>query len=313
MSVGGFEEGRASLKKLCPAKQYGLECKCMGTCPVKQGIRIKLDVDRRIFTPIDRASYKWGKNYNKRTSVERVNGRFDESFGFEKHYIRGKKKMEVKIDHIMWFFDFVIYLDKGKLVDLINSVGILVYLLMFLVIFCETGLVVTPFLPGDSLLFAIGAVAVGSGGKLNIFTITIVLMIAAILGDSVNYSIGRVIGPKIFNKEKVRFLKKESLMKTHDFYEKHGGKTIIIARFMPIIRTFAPFVAGMGSMRYIKFITYNIIGGISWVLLFVAAGALFGSIPFVEKNFSLVIYGIVAVTLIPGVVAFVNNKIKSIQ
>ena len=223
------------------------------------------------------------------------------------------QNLEEKMDHIMWFFDFVIHLDKGKLVDLINSVGILVYLLMFLVIFCETGLVVTPFLPGDSLLFAIGAVAVGSGGKLNIFTITIVLMIAAILGDSVNYSIGRVIGPKIFNKEKVRFLKKESLMKTHDFYEKHGGKTIIIARFMPIIRTFAPFVAGMGSMRYIKFITYNIIGGISWVLLFVAAGALFGSIPFVEKNFSLVIYGIVAVTLIPGVVAFVNNKIKSIQ
>ena len=223
------------------------------------------------------------------------------------------QNLEEKMDHIMWFFDFVIHLDKGKLVDLINSVGILVYLLMFLVIFCETGLVVTPFLPGDSLLFAIGAVAVGSGGKLNIFTITIVLMIAAILGDSVNYSIGRVIGPKVFQKEKGRFFNKEHLMKTHAFYEKHGGKTIIIARFMPIIRTFAPFVAGMGSMRYIKFITYNIIGGISWVLLFVAAGALFGSIPFVEKNFSLVIYGIVAVTLIPGVVAFVNNKIKSIQ
>ena len=217
------------------------------------------------------------------------------------------------MDHIMWFFDFVIHLDKEKLNWLIDSVGIWVYLLMFLVIFCETGLVVTPFLPGDSLIFAIGAVTVGSGGKLNIFTITIVLMIAAILGDSVNYSIGRVIGPKIFNKEKVRFFNKEHLMKTHAFYEKHGGKTIIIARFMPIIRTFAPFVAGMGSMRYIKFITYNIIGGISWVLLFVAAGALFGSIPFVEKNFSLVIYGIVAVTLIPGVVAFVNNKIKSIQ
>lgn len=217
------------------------------------------------------------------------------------------------MDHIMWFFDFVIHLDKEKLNWLIDSVGIWVYLLMFLVIFCETGLVVMPFLPGDSLIFAIGAVTVGSGGKLNIFTITIVLIIAAILGDTVNYSIGRVTGPKMFQKEKGRFFNKEHLMKTHAFYEKHGGKTIIIARFMPIIRTFAPFVAGMGSMSYLKFVMYNIIGGVAWVLLFIGAGALFGSIPFVEKNFSLVIYGIVLITIIPGIVTFINTKIKAMK
>lgn len=216
------------------------------------------------------------------------------------------------MEHITWFFDFVIHLDKLKLIGLIGSVGIWVYLLMFLVIFCETGLVVTPFLPGDSLIFAIGAVAVGAEG-LNIFAITIILIVAAISGNIVNYSIGRAIGPKLFKKEKVKFFNKEYLMKTQAFYEKHGGKTIIITRFMPIIRTFAPFVAGMGSMKYIKFMVYNIIGGTVWVLLFIIAGALFGSIPFVEKNFSLVIYGIVAVTLIPGIVTFINSKIKSMK
>ena len=217
------------------------------------------------------------------------------------------------MDQIMWFFDFVIHLDQGKLNWLIDSVGIWIYLLMFLVIFCETGLVVTPFLPGDSLIFALGAVAIGSGGRLDIFTITIVLIIAAILGNTVNYSIGRAIGPKLFQKEKVRFFNKEHLIKTHAFYEKHGGKTIIITRFMPIVRTFAPFVAGMGSMSYLKFMIYNIIGGVVWVLLFIVAGALFAKNSFVEEHFSLVIYGIVAVTLIPGIVTFINAKIKAMK
>jgi len=206
---------------------------------------------------------------------------------------------------IMQFFNFIMHLDT-HLTQLANDFGIWTYLILFIVIFCETGLVVTPFLPGDSLIFLVGALA--ASGELNFPVIIAVLMIAAVLGDSCNYEIGKYFGPKLFHKENVKFLNKEYLMKTHSFYEKHGGKTIIIARFIPIIRTFAPFVAGMGSMNYSKFISYNVIGGISWVALFSFAGFLFGDIPFVKNNFSLVILAIILISLLPGVIAYLKSK-----
>lgn len=209
------------------------------------------------------------------------------------------------MDLIVHFFDFIMHLDK-YLDILVKDFGVWTYVILFLVIFCETGLVVTPFLPGDSMIFVIGALA--AGGQLHLVAILIVLIAAAILGDTVNYHIGKFIGPKVFQKENVRFLKKEYLIRTHKFYEKYGGKTIIIARFIPIIRTFAPFIAGMGSMSYWRFISYNIVGGATWVVLFLTAGYLFGNIPLVEKNFSFVIFGIIFLSLIPGVVTFIKAK-----
>ena len=209
------------------------------------------------------------------------------------------------MDLIVHFFDFIMHLDK-YLDILVKDFGVWTYVILFLVIFCETGLVVTPFLPGDSMIFVIGALA--AGGQLHLVAILIVLIAAAILGDTVNYHIGKFIGPKVFQKENVRFLKKEYLIRTHEFYEKYGGKTIIIARFIPIIRTFAPFIAGIGSMSYWRFISYNIVGGAIWVVLFLTAGYLFGNIPLVEKNFSFVIFGIIFLSLIPGVVTFIKAK-----
>jgi membrane-associated protein len=202
----------------------------------------------------------------------------------------------------------VLHLDK-YLVALANDFGVWTYFILFVIIFCETGLVVTPFLPGDSLLFAIGALS--AIGGLNIWVITILLIIAAILGDTINYHIGKYIGPKVFHKENVRFLNKKHLIKTHEFYERHGGKTIIIARFVPIIRTFAPFVAGMGSMSYARFIVYNVVGGVLWVVLLVFAGYFFGNIPIVKKNFTLVIFAIIFISILPGVIAYLNEKISA--
>jgi membrane-associated protein len=173
------------------------------------------------------------------------------------------------------------------------------YLILFLIIFCETGLVITPFLPGDSLLFAAGAIA-GSMGVLNVPTLVVLLFIAAFAGDNSNYFIGRYFGPKIFNMN-LRFINKDYLERTHQFYEKHGGKTIIIARFMPIIRTFAPFVAGIGSMRYPKFITFSIIGNLIWINLFTWAGYGLGENPWVKTHFTLVTFLIIGVSLIPAV------------
>ncbi len=206
---------------------------------------------------------------------------------------------------IKWFIDIVLHLDKH--LDLvIRSYGFWTYGIFFLIVFLETGFVVTPFLPGDSLLFAAGAFA--ALGSLNVEWLIILLSIAAIAGDTVNYWIGHIVGPKVFSKEKSRFLNKEYLEATHRFYEKYGGKTIILARFIPIIRTFAPFVAGIGSMTYGRFITYNVVGGISWVVIFVLGGYFFGNIPFIKQNFSLVIAAIIFLSILPGIIEFFRHR-----
>jgi membrane-associated protein len=203
--------------------------------------------------------------------------------------------------------EIVLHLDK-HLYDLCTAYGMWVYAILFVVIFCETGLVVTPFFPGDSLLFAVGSLA--AINALDFTTSVILLMLAAILGDTVNYWIGDYVGPKVFHQEKSSFLNKEYLVRTHQFYEKHGGKTIIIARFLPIIRTFAPFVAGIGSMTYKRFLLFNVIGGALWVLLFVPAGYFFGSVPLVKNNFSLVIIALVLIPGIPSVVEVIRIQLK---
>lgn len=193
--------------------------------------------------------------------------------------------------------------------QIVEYMGVWTYVLLFLVIFAETGLVVTPFLPGDSLLFAAGAVA-AIAPELNIWVLVITLSAAAILGDTANYWIGHWVGPHAFS-GKVRFLKKQHLDRTHAFYEKHGGKTIILARFVPIVRTFAPFVAGIGAMTYSKFILYNVVGGIAWVGLFTLMGYFFGNLPFVQENFEYVVIGIIAISLVPMVWEFLAEKMRS--
>lgn len=212
------------------------------------------------------------------------------------------------INHLFELFlklvDLFLNLD-AHLHELIIYYGIYTYIILFIIIFAETGFVFTPFLPGDSLLFAAGTFA--TTGAFDIRLLIILLTIAAILGDTVNYWIGNRIGPKIFQKES-RFIKKEYLQKTHNFYEKHGGKTIIIARFIPIIRTFAPFVAGIGTMTYSKFILYNIVGGAVWVLLFVLGGYFFGNIPLVKDNFSITIIAIIFISILPGIIEYVRHR-----
>lgn len=180
------------------------------------------------------------------------------------------------------------------------------YLILFLIIFCETGLVVTPFLPGDSLLFAAGAFAAKESHPLNIVIIVFLLMAAAFSGDNTNYFIGRFLGMTVYDKN-YRLIKKEYLTKTHAFYEKHGGKTLIIARFMPIIRTFAPFVAGVGTMKYMRFFSFSIIGNILWVNLFAFGGYFFGNLPYVKNNFTLVILGIIIISFLPVVITVIKN------
>jgi len=209
------------------------------------------------------------------------------------------------MDFIAKLWDIVVHLDK-HLSTLIQQYGLWTYLILFLVIFCETGFVVTPFLPGDSLLFAAGTFAAIKA--LHVGWLFVLLSAAAILGDTVNYWIGHFIGPKVFHKEKARFFKKEYLDRTHRFYEKYGAETIIIARFVPIVRTFAPFVAGIGRMSYWKFISYNVIGGIGWVAIFVFGGYFFGHIPFIKKNFSLVIVLIILMSLLPGFNEFLRHR-----
>jgi membrane-associated protein len=203
--------------------------------------------------------------------------------------------------------DFILHLDK-YIHLLIQDFGMWTYWILFLVIFCETGFVVTPFLPGDSLLFACGAFA--ARGAFKIGWLFIILSMAAVIGDTVNYWIGYFVGPKIFQKENVRFFKKEYLDRTHKFYEKYGGITIIIARFIPIVRTFAPFVAGIGKMTYWRFISFNVIGGIGWVAIFVFGGYFFGNIPFVKKNFTFIIFAIIIISVLPVVVEIIRKKLK---
>jgi len=206
------------------------------------------------------------------------------------------------------FIELFIHLDKHLNV-VIQTYGVWTYLLLFIVIFCETGLVVTPILPGDSLLFAAGTFA--ALGSLEVGWLYVLLSAAAIGGDTVNYWIGHYVGPKVFHKEDVRFLNKKYLDRTHEFYEKHGGKTIIIARFMPIIRTFAPFVAGIGRMTYIHFIGYNVLGGLAWIAIFLFGGYYFGNIPVVKRNFTLVILAIIFISVMPGVIEFLNQRYRS--
>lgn len=206
------------------------------------------------------------------------------------------------------FIDILLHLDK-YLNLIIQNYGFGTYLLLFMIVFCETGLVVIPFLPGDSLLFAAGAFA--SLGSLNVVLLFLLLGLAAILGDTVNYYIGKSIGHTLYTKEKSRFIKKEYLEQTQAFYERHGGKTIIIARFIPIIRTFAPFVAGIGQMNYGRFVSYNVIGGLSWVGLFTFLGYFFGNLPVVKRNFSFVIFAIIFISILPGIIGYLNQKLKA--
>ena len=195
--------------------------------------------------------------------------------------------------------------------SLAESYGVWVYLILFFTIFAETGLVVTPFLPGDSLLFAAGALA--AIGSLNVVFLAVLLIVAAVLGDSLNYAIGKYIGPRVFRKEKSRIFNKRHLELTQRYYDKHGAITIVLARFIPIIRTFAPFVAGVGHMKYSKFLKYNIGGAIAWIVLFVFAGYFFGNIPIVRDNFSLVIIAVIAISLLPIIVKIVINLFRKIN
>jgi len=202
------------------------------------------------------------------------------------------------MDLINWFIDIVLHLDK-HLSELVAQYHFWVYAILFLIIFCETGLVVTPFLPGDSLLFAAGALAaIDSTGTLDATWLWLLLIVAAILGNEVNFRIGRAVGPRAFSGN-IRWLKQEYLQRTHAFYERHGGKTIVLSRFVPIIRTFAPFVAGVGMMSRRYFATYNFVGGITWVTAFIWGGYLFGNVPFIKQNFGIVTIVIIVLSLLP--------------
>jgi membrane-associated protein len=201
------------------------------------------------------------------------------------------------METLFWLADLFLHLDK-HVQELVQTCGLWTYLLLFVVVFCETGLVVTPFLPGDSLLFAAGTAAGLGMMPMNPHALFAVLAIAAILGDTVNYWIGAYIGPRAFTNH-YRFLKKEHLDRTHRFFEKYGGKTIILARFVPIVRTFAPFVAGIGVMNYGRFVVYNVVGGLVWVAMFVYAGYFFASVEFVQENFSLVVLAIIVLSVMP--------------
>lgn len=204
------------------------------------------------------------------------------------------------------FIDIVLHLDR-HLILLIAQYGYWVYGILFLIIFCETGLVVTPFLPGDSLLFVVGALA--ATGALDLQWVILLLMAAAFLGDNTNYWIGRFVGPKVFKKES-RWLNRAYLTKTEAFYEKHGGKTVLLARFLPILRTFAPFVAGLGRMFYSRFVLFSIAGAIVWINSLVLAGYFFGNIPLIKNNLTLVVLGIIVLSLLPGLVHFLRERAR---
>jgi membrane-associated protein len=210
------------------------------------------------------------------------------------------------MDFILHLINIFIHLDK-YLAEVIRTYGTGTYAFLFLIIFMETGFVVTPFLPGDSLIFAAGTFA--GMGAIDVLILYVLLSGAAILGDTVNYWIGHYIGPRAFSGE-IRFLKKEYLTRTHEFYERYGGKTIILARFIPIIRTFAPFVAGIGAMTYGRFITYNVVGGLVWVALFLFGGYYFGGLPVIQNNFSFVVIAIIVISVMPGVYEFLKEYFR---
>lgn len=205
----------------------------------------------------------------------------------------------------MELIDFILHVDR-HLTEFVAANGPWIYALLFLIVFVETGFVVMPLLPGDSLLFAAGAIA--ATGSMDPALLCLLLFVAAVLGDTVNYHIGHYIGPKVFEHEN-RFIKRQYLLQTRAFFERHGGKTIIIARFMPIIRTFAPFVAGVGAMHYRRFLAFNVIGAGLWVVSFVMLGYYFGNLPVVKENFTLVIFAIIIISVMPGVIAWVRHKL----
>ena len=212
------------------------------------------------------------------------------------------------MDLIRQLVEIVLHLDR-HLSTIIQDYGVWTYLILFLIIFCETGLVVTPILPGDSLLFAVGTFA--ARGALDVGLVLLLLSVAAVAGDSVNYAVGYRVGPQIFRKQGLRFLNREYLDRTHRFYERYGAKTIVIARFVPIIRTFAPFVAGIGRMSYGRFVTYNVAGGVGWIALLVLGGYAFGNIPLVRENFTLVVFAIIALSILPGLIEFLRQRART--
>ncbi|AJW28989.1 hypothetical protein Z042_25865 [Chania multitudinisentens RB-25] len=216
------------------------------------------------------------------------------------------------MNFILYVVDFILHIDV-HLAELVAQYGMWVYAILFLILFCETGLVVTPFLPGDSLLFVAGALAALPSNDLNVHTMVVLMVIAAVVGDAVNYTIGRLFGEKLFRNPNSKIFRRSYLDKTHQFYEKHGGKTIILARFVPIVRTFAPFVAGMGHMSYRHFAAYNVIGALLWVLSFTYAGYLFGDLPVVQENLKLLIVGIIFVSILPGIIEIWRHKRAAAQ
>ena len=211
------------------------------------------------------------------------------------------------MDLLALILDFILHVDV-HLQSLMNNYGLWVYAILFLIIFCETGLVVTPFLPGDSLLFAAGALTVGTALDVNLLAGA--LIVAAVLGNITNYTIGHFFGERLFQNPNSRVFRRDHLDKTHAFFAKHGGKTIIMTRFLPIVRTFAPFVAGMGSMTYKRFMAFNFIGGFLWVVSFVYAGHFFGNLPVVRKNFTMLIIGIIVISLLPLLIEGIRHRLK---
>lgn len=216
------------------------------------------------------------------------------------------------MEYIQFVIDFILHIDV-HLAALATQYGVWIYAILFVIIFCETGLVVTPFLPGDSLLFVAGALCALPSNNLYVHLLVLIIIVAAILGDASNYLIGRFFGRKLFNNPDSKVFKKSYLEKTHHFYEKYGGKTIILARFVPIVRTFAPFVAGMGRMSYRHFSLFNVVGGIVWVALFIYAGYFFGGLQFVQDNLKLLIVAIIVISVLPAIVEVYREKRKQKQ
>jgi membrane-associated protein len=211
------------------------------------------------------------------------------------------------MDTLLQFIDVFLHLDV-HLAEWAGVLGPWLYVLLFLIVFCETGLVVTPFLPGDSLLFAAGALCALDGSPMSVYVLAVLLVIAAIAGDAVNYAVGRYLGPAVFTSDTSRFLNKKHLLRTQEFYARHGGKTILLARFVPIVRTFAPFVAGIGQMRYAYFATYNVTGALTWVLSFLFAGYWFGQLPAIKRNFHIVIVAIIVISVLPMVFEYLRAR-----